>query len=50
MMTTKAMAWFFVFMSILNIPAMILFYKGNEVTNAKLLKAANLTSNATADD
>ena len=38
MMTTKAMAWFFVFMTILNLPAMIFFYNGNDASNTGLIK------------
>ena len=46
MMTTKAMAWFFVVMTILNVPAMIFFYQGNTTTNEADLKSSNTTFGA----
>lgn len=36
MMTTKAMAWFFLVLTILNLPAMIFFYHGNDAMNQGL--------------
>lgn len=50
MMTTKAMGWFFIYMTILNIPAMIFFYQGNDASNDANQSSLNATfgSNVTA--
>ena len=47
MMTTKAMAWFFIFMTILNVPAMIFYYQGNDSINLTKQQSGLLQSNTT---
>jgi hypothetical protein len=53
MMTTKAMLWFFFWMTILNIPTLLFFYSGNEVqieaAAAAGTETASVSTSVTAD-